>query len=283
MHRIDVGFNRLACAWQSPAGGDASAPDSAAGSPGARFATPTPARSPLPGGPANVTPWPRANQRPELARILVVTSAALPAPVFERNVLHSTRHAAQVYRVECVRVTGVGQLGRIGGAPAARVLVVNIGLIDKADVASLMHLRRRLPGTDWLLEMDSWNSLMLDAAIMTRARGCVDCSIGAEHLTRALDAVLAGELWFPRSMWQSLYLSILDSGASAARSTSVEAALHDRAALTPREAEVLALMRRGMTNKQMAERLHISANTVKKHLAHLFEKRGLHGRRQEFE
>jgi DNA-binding CsgD family transcriptional regulator len=42
-------------------------------------------------------------------------------------------------------------------------------------------------------------------------------------------------------------------------------------------------MRRGMTNKQMAERLDISVNTIKKHLASVFEKRGLHGRRQEFD
>ena len=40
-------------------------------------------------------------------------------------------------------------------------------------------------------------------------------------------------------------------------------------------------MRRGMTNLQIAERLDISVNTVKKHLARVFEKRGLRGRRQE--
>ena len=51
--------------------------------------------------------------------------------------------------------------------------------------------------------------------------------------------------------------------------------------LTAREDEVLSLMRRGMTNKQIAERLDISVNTVKKHLAHLFAKYGLHGRRQQ--
>ena len=39
-------------------------------------------------------------------------------------------------------------------------------------------------------------------------------------------------------------------------------------------------MRRGLSNKRIAERLGVSANTIKKHLAHMFEKRGLHGPRQ---
>ncbi len=43
------------------------------------------------------------------------------------------------------------------------------------------------------------------------------------------------------------------------------------------------LMRRGLTNKVIATRLGISVNTVKKHLSSVFDKRGLHRRRQTFD
>ena len=42
--------------------------------------------------------------------------------------------------------------------------------------------------------------------------------------------------------------------------------------LSERELQVLAELAAGHANKQIAERLHISANTVKTHVARLFEK-----------
>lgn len=46
----------------------------------------------------------------------------------------------------------------------------------------------------------------------------------------------------------------------------------DSEALTQREAEVLQLMAAGLTNKQIAARLHLSEHTVKFHIASLFAK-----------
>ena len=63
---------------------------------------------------------------------------------------------------------------------------------------------------------------------------------------------------------------ILSPGAFQARSTSPR--------LTPRELQVLALVERGMRNKDIAKALSISAGTVKIHLKHIFEKTGIHGR-----
>lgn len=49
-------------------------------------------------------------------------------------------------------------------------------------------------------------------------------------------------------------------------------------ALTPRETEVLTLLAQGKTNKDIADRLFISANTVKRHLKAIFDKLGVHTR-----
>jgi HD-GYP domain-containing protein (c-di-GMP phosphodiesterase class II) len=45
--------------------------------------------------------------------------------------------------------------------------------------------------------------------------------------------------------------------------------------LTPREAEILILLARGLSNKEMAERLSVSARTVSSHVEHLYAKIGV--------
>src|SRR5712691_5090231 len=50
--------------------------------------------------------------------------------------------------------------------------------------------------------------------------------------------------------------------------------------LTAREKEVLALAAAGLTHKEIAERLGISAKTARNHLANLYEKLGIHVRTQ---
>ena len=50
--------------------------------------------------------------------------------------------------------------------------------------------------------------------------------------------------------------------------------------LTPREAEVLTLIAEGLTNNEIAERLVVSAATVKSHVNHIFAKIGARDRAQ---
>jgi DNA-binding CsgD family transcriptional regulator len=44
--------------------------------------------------------------------------------------------------------------------------------------------------------------------------------------------------------------------------------------ITPRELEILALIAAGLSNREIADRLFVSENTVKTHSSHLFEKLG---------
>jgi LuxR family transcriptional regulator, maltose regulon positive regulatory protein len=51
-------------------------------------------------------------------------------------------------------------------------------------------------------------------------------------------------------------------------------------ALTPRESEILQLLSMGMSNHEMAEKLVIAEGTLKRHIANLYQKLGVHNRAQ---
>ncbi len=50
--------------------------------------------------------------------------------------------------------------------------------------------------------------------------------------------------------------------------------------ITPRELEILEHIAEGLSNKEIAERVHVSENTVKTHSSHLFDKLGARRRTQ---
>jgi DNA-binding NarL/FixJ family response regulator len=48
--------------------------------------------------------------------------------------------------------------------------------------------------------------------------------------------------------------------------------------LSPREGEILELIRQGLTNAEIAQALYLSVSTVKVHVRHIFEKLGVRTR-----
>jgi len=50
--------------------------------------------------------------------------------------------------------------------------------------------------------------------------------------------------------------------------------------ITPRELEVLELIAQGLSNREIADRVFVSENTVKTHLSRVFDKLGAHRRTQ---
>jgi PAS domain S-box-containing protein len=53
---------------------------------------------------------------------------------------------------------------------------------------------------------------------------------------------------------------------------------HQQLRLTPRQAEVLDLLERGRSTRQIAEELHLSVETVRNHIRHLLRAMGAHSR-----
>ncbi len=106
-------------------------------------------------------------------------------------------------------------------------------------------------------------------ALRAGARGYLTKDAGADEIRAAVQAVARGEAALDPSVQHHVV---------AALAAPSPPELPDE--LTPREAEVLGLIAEGLTNAEIAERLVVSAATVKSHVNHIFAKAGVRDRAQ---
>jgi DNA-binding NarL/FixJ family response regulator len=112
-------------------------------------------------------------------------------------------------------------------------------------------------------------------ALRAGARGYLTKDASGEDIREAILAVAAGAA----ALDPAIQLHVV-SAVAAGRPVDEPAATELPDDLTPREAEVLALIAEGMTNAEIAERLFVSPTTVKSHINHLFAKAGVRDRAQ---
>ena len=113
-------------------------------------------------------------------------------------------------------------------------------------------------------------------ALRAGARGYLTKDASGEDIRSAIELVAAGEAALDPAVQHHVVAAVAgDSGVSPG---SADSTLPDD--LTPREAEVLALIAEGLTNAEIAERLVVSPTTVKSHINHLFGKAGIRDRAQ---
>jgi DNA-binding NarL/FixJ family response regulator len=112
-------------------------------------------------------------------------------------------------------------------------------------------------------------------ALRAGARGYLTKDAGAEEIRDAVLAVSRGDVALDPAAQRQVVAALSVPGPAAAAPAPE---LPDE--LTPREAEVLALIAEGLTNTEIAERLVVSAATVKSHVNHIFAKIGARDRAQ---
>jgi len=106
------------------------------------------------------------------------------------------------------------------------------------------------------------------------ARGYLTKDAGAEEIRAAVEAVARGEAALDPSIQRHVVAALAGDEPAT---TAAPGLPHE---LTPREAEVLALIAAGRTNAEIAEALVVSAATVKSHVNHIFAKTGVRDRAQ---
>ncbi|WP_309723416.1 response regulator transcription factor [Armatimonas sp.] len=108
-----------------------------------------------------------------------------------------------------------------------------------------------------------------DAQVMAAqngARGVVTKTEGITVLPQAIRALGRGEVWFTRQVSRRIFQ---EYHRLARQLREQEQPL---AGLSPKEREVLAHVAEGLTNRDIAEQLHMSVHTVKLHVQRILQK-----------
>ncbi len=136
------------------------------------------------------------------------------------------------------------------------------------------RIRSEYPRTQVVVLTTYADDESLFPALRAGARGYLTKDAGGEEIVRAVRSVLSGDAGLSPAIQRRLLERLSEP------EPTVPAQEEASDGLTAREAEVLALIADGLTNQEIARRLHVSMATVKTHINNLFAKTGLKDRAQ---
>ena len=171
--------------------------------------------------------------------------------------------------------TGYDVVGEVGDGAAA------LALLESRDDVDVLVLDLTMPGMDGFEVLERAKGIRPDTRVLV-----LSMHAGSEHVARAvregadgyllkdsavqelvaaIDAVMAGRSYYSPTVQEQLS-HLVRAGSALARPLDQ---------LTDRERDILKLVARGFSTKEIASRLDISPRTVDTHRANLMRKLGL--------
>ncbi len=168
--------------------------------------------------------------------------------------------------------------------PDVVLMDLNMPVMD--GTAATVALRDRAPDSRVLVLTTYADDASVFPALRAGARGYLTKDADSDQVEAAIHNVHAGRTWLDPVVQERLVAAALQAGPGSGAQTADE----DRDGggdrdelpdgLTPREAEVLALIAEGLSNAQICDKLIVSQATVKTHINRIFAKIGARDRAQ---
>jgi len=160
---------------------------------------------------------------------------------------------------------------RQAGDAAPDVILMDVRMPKMSGIEATRAISDVVPTAKILMLTVSDEEEDLYEAVKAGATGYLLKEISIEEVANAIRAVMTGQSLISPSMASKL-LSEFNNLAKAAQQKVLAPKLTDR------ELQVLKLVAQGMSNREVAEQLFISENTVKNHVRNILEKLHLHSR-----
>jgi DNA-binding NarL/FixJ family response regulator len=145
----------------------------------------------------------------------------------------------------------------------ADVVLMDLHMPGTGGIDGIRSLAVKAPQIGVLVLTMLDNDESLFSAVRAGARGYLVKGADPEQIARAIRAVVAGDVVFGAGIAQRAlaYFAAAAVGSRAARPFPE---------LTDREMEVLQALAEGLSNSDIARRLHLSEKTVRNHVSHIF-------------
>jgi DNA-binding NarL/FixJ family response regulator len=152
--------------------------------------------------------------------------------------------------------------------------VIDLGLPDGEGVELIEEVREANPHFAALILTASLDRAEHARAVEAGAAGVLHKSAEVDEILDATRRLAAGETLISA---EELVEILLLAGQSREDEREARTSIEQ---LTPREMQVLKALAEGLTNKEIAERLHMSVDTERTHMMNILSKLGVHSRLQ---
>ena len=140
------------------------------------------------------------------------------------------------------------------------VVLMDIQLPDESGIVCTARLTGKLPGLQVIVAVYADTELILQA-LRAGASGCLLKGAAPDEIIRSIAEVCAGGAPLSPAIARLLVRSF-HPGLAVSRVDG----------LTLRQTEIVGLLAQGLSNKEIGQRIEISAGTVRNHLGNIFKK-----------
>ena len=147
------------------------------------------------------------------------------------------------------------------------LVLLDLNMPGARGFSGLLLLRAQYPDVPVMIVSAVEDATVVRRAFELGASGYLSKSVGPAEIRRAIETVLAGDVFVPE-------------GATLAAADDQSALLRRLASLTPQQVRVLMMLKDGLMNKQIAYELTISEATVKAHVSAILQKLDVDSRTQ---
>jgi DNA-binding NarL/FixJ family response regulator len=155
------------------------------------------------------------------------------------------------------------------------VILLDLGLEKENSLSLMAVLQKEVPAAR-IIAMDIFPE-QHDIVEFVKAGGSgfILKNASANDYVKTIRAVAAGSKVLPPALTNSLFTQIIESALKTGNGIP-----NNSIQLTNREREIVDLISEGLSNKEIAERLHIATYTAKSHIHNILEKLALNTRLQ---
>ena len=156
------------------------------------------------------------------------------------------------------------------------ILLLDLGLRNQNSLQIVKSSKEHFPGTK-IIVMDLI-PLQADVFEFVQAgvSGFILKDVNITEFFKTIRSVYGGFQILPAHLTGSLFSQIVDHAVNGSK----QSAIVESVRMTKREKQVIELISDGSTNKEIAQKLHLSTYTVKSHVHNILEKLALNTRVQ---